>query len=90
VSHPSTSCSWPRELAFRSFGGVEVALLWRRDDDELTVAVVDLNAASSFAIAVHGADPMDVFHHPFVYAAAGAGLGFELCELQPVAVEVSD
>ena len=67
------------ELASRSNGGVEVALLWDRDTDALAVAVVDEQVGDRFELAVESAEAMDVFNHPYAHAAHrgvtfGAGL----------------
>lgn len=59
-----------RELARRSNGEAHVALLWRADDDRLFVEVVDWPQGERFRIEVHeGERPLDVFHHPYAYAA---------------------
>src|SRR5437763_1339794 len=62
----------PRELAFRLSDGIEVALLWLQETDELTVAVVDARSGHAFALAVGNASPLDVFYHPYWHAALRA------------------
>lgn len=57
-----------RELAHRSSNGIEVVLLWHPADDALAVVVNDDNA-DSFELVVDPAEALDVFHHPFAYAA---------------------
>lgn len=57
-----------RELAHRSSNGIEVALLWHPVDDALAVVVSDDNA-DSFELVVEPAEALDVFHHPYAYAA---------------------
>lgn len=57
-----------RELAFRSHEGVEVALLWWKEDDRLAVSVVDLAAGDAFVVPVAGERPLDVFEHPYAHA----------------------
>jgi hypothetical protein len=58
------------ELISRSDNGVDVALLWKRDDNTAIVVVVDHVAAESFLLHVHENDnPLDMFHHPYAYAA---------------------
>jgi hypothetical protein len=58
------------ELISRTEGGVDVALLWKRDDNTAIVVVVDHFAGESFLLHVHADDnPLDLFHHPFAYAA---------------------
>ena len=57
------------ELTRRESNGVAVALLWCRADDRVKVIVADMTTETSFEIDVAGASPMDVFHHPYAYAA---------------------
>jgi hypothetical protein len=57
------------ELAYRSNDGVQVALLWHPETDELTIEVFDGNAGDDFTLPVDAAHAMDVFHHPYAYAA---------------------
>lgn len=60
-----------RELDRRLSDGIEVRLLWRPHDDTCLVAVSDARTEEAFAIEVHpGEKPMDVFHHPYAYAAS--------------------
>jgi hypothetical protein len=66
----TTETTAPRELAFRAAGGVEVALLWWERQGSLTVSVVNRPAGYAFGLDVGDADPLDVFHHPYWYAAA--------------------
>jgi hypothetical protein len=57
------------ELNSRMSDGVEVQLMWCRDDDRLWVSVNDARQGESFLIPVAvGERAMDVFHHPFAYA----------------------
>ena len=58
------------ELAYRSGDGVEVVLLWCRDDDRLTVAVSDTRTGLSFELPAKPDNALDVYYHPFAYAAA--------------------
>jgi hypothetical protein len=60
----------PLELAYRANDGVEVWLLWTRNDDRLFVLVVDSKGDDSFEIDVDAARALDAFHHPYAYAAA--------------------
>jgi hypothetical protein len=61
-----------RELDQRVSDGIDVRLLWRPEDDRALVAVSDAKTGESFTIEV-GADQraLDVFHHPYAYAADG-------------------
>jgi hypothetical protein len=59
-----------RELDRRISDGIEVRLLWRPQDEVVLVAVSDARTEESFAIEVReGEKPLDVFHHPYAYAA---------------------
>jgi hypothetical protein len=60
-----------RELDRRLSDGIDVRLLWRPHDDVVLVAVSDARTEESFAIEVRkGERAMDVFHHPYAYAAS--------------------
>lgn len=56
------------ELAHRASNGIEVHLLWDRIDDTLVVSVSD-DLGESFELRVDPGEALDVFHHPFAYAA---------------------
>ena len=59
-----------RELAYRTTDGVEVTLLWHPVGDFVTVTVTDSKAGDRFELVLgEGDDAMDVFHHPYAYAA---------------------
>jgi hypothetical protein len=58
-----------QELAYRSTDGIDVFLLWCRDDDSLAVVVIDENA-HSFELVVTAGEALDVFEHPYAYAAS--------------------
>lgn len=58
------------ELDYRENDGIEVSLLWSRDDDSLAVVVVDTKADETLELSVEPAEAMDVFHHPFAYATS--------------------
>jgi hypothetical protein len=57
------------ELASRESNGIAVYLLWDRSKDLVVVTVIDRATDAAFSIEVDDASPMDVFHHPFAYAA---------------------
>jgi len=64
-----------RELAYRAGDGIVVSLLWSREDDRLTVAVFDSHADEGFELTAEPTNALDVFYHPFAYAAfQGIGL----------------
>ena len=59
------------ELISRTESGIDVALLWKRDDNTAIVVVVDHLAGESFLLHVREHDnPLDMFHHPYAYAAS--------------------
>jgi hypothetical protein len=60
-----------RELSSRSGNGVEVALLWQQRDNTAVVAVVDHHSGEAFVLDVQDGDnALDMFQHPYAYAAA--------------------
>jgi hypothetical protein len=60
-----------RELDRRSSDRIDVALLWRESDNRVFVTVADHRTGARFDIALRDDDrALDVFHHPFSYAAA--------------------
>jgi hypothetical protein len=65
-----------RELAYRSANGIEVFLIWYPADDSLAIVVIDENA-DSFELVVTAQEALDVFEHPYAYAAFR---GLELAE----------
>lgn len=63
-------CSAIAELISRSDDGVDVALLWKRDDNTAVVVVVNHVTGESLLLHVHeGDNPLDMFHRPYAYAA---------------------
>ena len=72
-----------RELAYRSTNGIDVFLLWSPADDALAVVVIDENA-DSFELVVDSTDALDVFEHPYAYAAY-RGLGLVEAPLEAAA-----
>ena len=59
-----------RELDRRVSDGIEVSLLWGQADGRVLVAVSDARTGDAFAVEVRdGERAMDVFHHPYAYAA---------------------
>ena len=58
------------ELDSRTSGGLEVTLLWNRRSNELTVCVRDCHTGSYFELRAERNNALDVFHHPYAYAAA--------------------
>ena len=59
-----------RELDHRRTDGIDVWLLWHESADRVVVAVFDAKSDEAFEIPVRdGERALDVFHHPFAYAA---------------------
>lgn len=57
-----------RELAHRSSNGIEVYLLWSPADDSVAVTVSD-DGGDSFELSVAAHEALEVFEHPYAYAA---------------------
>jgi hypothetical protein len=66
---PDTTHAEFEELASGESNGIAVQLLWARMEDSVVVAVSDHFAGAAFAIGVGDSSPMDVFNHPYAYAA---------------------
>jgi hypothetical protein len=60
---------FPPELDSRSADGLEVTLLWSKPTNALTVAVNDTRTGEAFTLRADAANALDVFHHPYAYAA---------------------
>jgi hypothetical protein len=59
-----------RELHTRVTDGIQVRLLWCQHDGTLWVTVVNTKTGDAFHVGVqNGERPLDVFHHPYAYAA---------------------
>lgn len=58
------------ELARRANDGIDVTLVWRRRSGELSVFVSDARTGIQFELAAGSHNALDVFHHPYAYAAA--------------------
>jgi hypothetical protein len=59
-----------QELDCRRSDGIDVRLLWSRHDGRVLVTVDDARTGESFAIEVRDDErALDVFHHPYAYAA---------------------
>jgi hypothetical protein len=66
----ATTSTLTRELDSRVRDGIEVRLLWREHDERVLVAVHDGRTGEAFSVEVaDGVRPLDVFRHPFAYAA---------------------
>lgn len=61
----------PVELAHRAADGIGVLLLWDQGDGRLRVVIDDLRTGESFELSAgNGRQALDLFYHPFAYAAA--------------------
>jgi len=59
-----------KELAHRRNDGLDVRLLWEPESDRVSVSLMDARTGDGFEVTVApGERPLDVFHHPFAYAA---------------------
>ena len=66
----TSSTSTVRELAHRRNDGLDIRLLWDPATDRVTVALQDGKTGDGFEVEVGpGERALDVFHHPFAYAA---------------------
>jgi hypothetical protein len=61
----------PRELDSRAGDGIRVALFWSESASRVWVTVTDTKTGEVFSVPVlDGERALDVFHHPYAYAAA--------------------
>jgi hypothetical protein len=68
--HESETSAGTRELDSRMSDGICVRLLWHSVDGRVSVAVQDIKTGETFVVPVGDDDrPLDVFHHPYAYAA---------------------
>ena len=58
-----------RELAHRDNDGIEVVLFWNELTNDLTVSVSDQRTGAYFELAAEPERALDVFEHPYAYAA---------------------
>jgi hypothetical protein len=58
-----------RELAHRTTDRLDVTLFWSEETHELTVRVSDEKSGAYFELDADPAKALDVFHHPYSYAA---------------------
>ena len=57
------------ELAYRESGSIEVALLWNKEADTLTIAVSGGTSFGDFELVVDEREALDAFYHPYAHAA---------------------
>ncbi|HET6864259.1 MAG TPA: hypothetical protein VFH37_03645 [Candidatus Saccharimonadales bacterium] len=63
-----------RELNYREADGISVALVWKPEDDSLSVLVDDAKAETAFEVSVTPETAVQVFEHPYAYAALSSDL----------------
>jgi len=57
-------------ILYRETDGLEVELLWDERNNLVRVAVLDAKTGDSFELVLSDCDnALDVFHHPYAYAA---------------------
>ena len=59
-----------RELDRRQSDGIDVRLLWSQTDDLVVIAVFDARTGDAFELHAAPHRALDVFHHPYAYAAS--------------------
>jgi hypothetical protein len=60
------------DIATRSVGAIEVALIYNRTDKTLVVFAHDLTTNEEVAIPVDAEEAAEVYRHPFAYAHRGS------------------
>jgi hypothetical protein len=65
----TTTAQQVKELAHRAGDGIEVSLLWHETGGGLTVTCTDERTGDWFTLDADPENALDVFHHPFAYAA---------------------
>jgi hypothetical protein len=80
-----TATAHIEELASRESAGIHVSLFWSREDNTLSVVVRDSRTGEEFTVAAEPEEAMDVFRHPFAYAASRGGTSNGSTEPEPVA-----
>ena len=80
-----TATAHIEELASRESAGIQVSLYWGREDNTLSVVVRDNRTGDEFSVAAEPAEAMDVFRHPFAYAAKRGVTSNLSAEAEPVA-----
>jgi hypothetical protein len=73
------------ELASRESAGIQVSLFWSREGNALSVVVRDNRTGEEFSLAAEPGEAMDVFRHPFAYAARRGVASTLASDEEPVA-----
>lgn len=83
--YSQSTTDYVHELDRRDSDGVDVSLLWNELTSRVAVVVCDWRHGECFEILVNeGENALDVFKHPFAYAASrGIDYGTDLRE-EPV------
>jgi hypothetical protein len=63
------------QLAHRENDGIDVTLVWDKRGDRRIVFVLDSRSGELLTVPVGRDNALDVFYHPFAYAAARAPVG---------------
>ena len=71
-----------QELAYRENESIEVSLLWDPADNSVSVFVSDAKSGEAFELAVGSESPLEVFNHPYAYAAS-RGIPYQTPEQEP-------
>ncbi len=72
-------------LASRTNAGIRVTLLWAADTNTVAVLVCDDGTKQHFELVVErDANPMDVYEHPYAYAA-WRGIDYPTADLRQAA-----
>ena len=58
------------ELAQRAGDGIVVSLMWSRADNTLTVSIANTLTGEEFELEAHPENALDVYYHPYAYAAS--------------------
>lgn len=67
-----TTGEFTRELAGRVNDGADIRLLWSERKNRLVVRVADPKSGIFFELEAAGDRALDVFYHPYAYAAMKA------------------
>lgn len=65
----TTTITRRTELAHRTSDGIDVYMFWNEPTSRVTVGVLDARTGDSFELEVEGRRALDVFNHPYAYAA---------------------
>jgi hypothetical protein len=66
---PASTTTISLELDRRQSDGIDVSLMWNRVSGALTVTVFDVKTGDYFELPAPAESALDVFRHPFAYAA---------------------